>query len=127
TNQRGIDNPGQADQISIPNLEHINNVYDKYFSKRSNDANLHFYLQAIDGNPEDEQIWYKDKHVGEKRLGTYLRYIVIASGIDISNCKITNQSRRFQQYERPKNNIQINKLGDLSRMIMPNANYDDSQ
>ncbi|RIB09729.1 hypothetical protein C2G38_2208051, partial [Gigaspora rosea] len=78
TNQRGIDNPGQADQISIPNLEHINNVYDKYFSKRSNDANLHFYLQAIDGNPEDildEQIWYKDKHVGEKRLGTYLRYI----------------------------------------------------
>ncbi|RIB10749.1 hypothetical protein C2G38_2205292 [Gigaspora rosea] len=135
TNQRGIDNPGQADQISIPNLEHINNI-----------------------NPEDildEQIWYKDKHVGEKRLGTYLRYIVIASGIDISNRKITNQSGRkttiqllklfgasdyecmaisrhksqtgFQQYERPKNNIQINKLGDLSRMIMPNANYDDSQ
>ncbi|RIB21638.1 hypothetical protein C2G38_2175998 [Gigaspora rosea] len=114
--------------------------------------------QPIDGNPEDildEQIWYKDKHVGEKRLGTYLRYIVIASGIDISNRKITNRSGRkttiqllksfgasdyecmpisrhksqtgFQQYERPKNNIQINKLGDLSRMIMPNANYDDSQ
>ncbi|CAG8754824.1 27865_t:CDS:1, partial [Gigaspora margarita] len=32
TKQHGIDNPGQANKISIPNLEHINNVYGKYFS-----------------------------------------------------------------------------------------------
>ncbi|CAG8798768.1 12619_t:CDS:2, partial [Dentiscutata erythropus] len=92
TNQCGINNPGQADRISIPNLEYINNVYNKYFSKQFNNINLHFYLQAIDENPKDEQTWYKDKHVGEKKLGAHLRYIVIASGIDISNCKITNQS-----------------------------------
>ncbi|CAG8813088.1 17108_t:CDS:2, partial [Cetraspora pellucida] len=110
----------QADKISIPNLEHINNIYNKYFLKRSNDASPHFYLQAIDGNPED-------KHVGKKRLGTYFCYIVIASEIDISNHRITNQSGCFQQYKRPKNNIQINKLEDLSRMIMLDANYNNSQ
>ncbi|CAG8847326.1 32603_t:CDS:1, partial [Racocetra persica] len=32
------------------------------------------------------------KHVGEKKLGTYLCHIVIATKIDISGCKITNQS-----------------------------------
>ncbi|CAG8708706.1 6420_t:CDS:2, partial [Cetraspora pellucida] len=52
TNQHRIDNSEQADKISIPNLEHINNIYDKYFSKRFNDASPHFYLQAIDENSE---------------------------------------------------------------------------
>ncbi|CAG8816717.1 8514_t:CDS:2, partial [Cetraspora pellucida] len=97
----------------------------------------------------------EDKHVGEKRLGTYLRYIIIASGIDIFNHRITNQKgckttiqllksfgasdyeciaitrhksqTGFQQYERSKNNIQINKLGDLSRMIILDANYNNLQ
>ncbi|CAG8730912.1 21925_t:CDS:2, partial [Cetraspora pellucida] len=124
TNQCGIDNPGQADRISVPNLDHINSIYDKYFIKRPVNADPHFYLQAINSKPE-------------------------ASGIDITGHKITNQSGRkttiqllksfgasdyecmtisrhksqagFQQYERPKNNVQITTLDSNNLLLTKKA------
>ncbi|CAG8620048.1 3138_t:CDS:2 [Cetraspora pellucida] len=87
-----------CDKQQFPTLNTLLNRMIKWLStkckgetKGSESLTLDECLHILKHNSINENS--EDKHVEEKRLRTYLRYIVIASEIDISNHRITNQSK----------------------------------
>lgn len=113
TNQRGLNDHGKAEILTIPNKVDVINDYESYFTKRPASADPQFYLQEYGeetGNFNSlafikyllicnfialqTGVWYKKSHVGETRLKGFMREICRLTEIDLKNRKISNHGGR---------------------------------
>ncbi|CAB5172739.1 unnamed protein product [Rhizophagus irregularis] len=85
-NQRGLtENREKADKLVLANHPEVTPFLDKYLSSCPYDTDPNFYLQEV----EEEfalktGIWYKPKHVGFRRLNSFLNEICKITGINFS-------------------------------------------
>ncbi|CAG8809354.1 2104_t:CDS:2, partial [Cetraspora pellucida] len=143
TNQRGLDNLGAADKISIPvDNSVIIEDYEKYFSKRPVNADPGFYLHPIG-----------TKSAPERKINAFMRILAEKTGINCEDRKITNQAGRktlvqrlkdlgtsdyevstitrhrslssLARYERPKDGVQKATLNSLMTILeTPDSSLD---